>query len=73
MTPTKAQLAMRWVAKLWCEWTHGGGHIKRDAKGRINWQCSKCGRWSDYPVPLDEERRMTDRDIARARKGGRVR
>ena len=37
-----------WIAKLWCGWFHGGGQIKRHYyTDRINWQCSKCGRWSD--------------------------
>lgn len=43
------------LVDLWCAWTHGGGQIKRDDQGRINWQCNKCGRWSRYPVPLIEE------------------
>ena len=43
------------MMKLWCDWTHGGGHIDRDVQGRINWRCGKCGRWSDSPVPLNEE------------------
>ena len=45
-----------------CSWFHGGGSIKRDPLGRINWQCKKCGRWAD-PVPLEQEKRMTDRAI----------
>jgi len=50
-----------WLKKTWCSWFHPGS-IGRDELGRINWKCSKpsCGRWSDYPIPLDEERRMTD-------------
>ena len=44
------------LQKLWCEWTHGGGHIQRDQQRRINWRCGKCGRWGDYPVPLKDER-----------------
>lgn len=47
---------------IWCDWVHGGGTIQRDEQGRINWQCSKCGRWGE-PVPLEEERRRVDHDI----------
>lgn len=50
-----------------CSWFHGGGSIKRDQLGRINWQCAKCGRWAD-PVPLDVEHRQTEKDIAIAIK-----
>ena len=39
----------------WCNLFHGGGQIKRDDEGRINWQCSKCLRWSD-PVDKETER-----------------
>ena len=53
---------MNWIKEFWCSWTHGGGHIKRDSHGRINWQCQKCGRWADT-VPLEQEKRMTDRAI----------
>ena len=49
-----------WLRQKWCDWTHGGGSIKRDSAGRINWQCRKCGRWSDSPVPLEQERKQTD-------------
>lgn len=52
---------------LWCGWTHGGGRIERDPLGRINWRCAKCGRWSDNPVPIAEERRMTDEALAEYR------
>lgn len=48
-------LALQGPGEIWCGWTHGGGQIKRDDEGRINWQCNKCGRWSRYPVPLGEE------------------
>ena len=48
----------RWI----CDWTHGGGQIKRDADGRINWQCNKCEAWAD-PVSLEDEQRMTDAHI----------
>lgn len=51
----------------WCDWAHGGGMIVRDPEGRINWQCSKCGRWS-YPIPLSKESAMIDEDIRQARK-----
>ena len=56
----------RWLFRLMCDWTHGGGRILRDDQGRINWRCDKCGRWSDSPVPLDDERRQTDADIRAA-------
>ena len=49
---------------FWCAITHAGGRIERDSEGRINWRCATCGRWSDYPVPIDEERRSTDAAIA---------
>lgn len=57
-----------WIAEQWCAWTHGGGIIKRDDQGRINWQCSKCGRWAE-PVPLRDEADMIDRDIERRALG----
>ena len=50
---------MNWIKGFLCSWTHGGGHIKRDSQRRINWQCKKCGRWSD-PVPFEQEKRMID-------------
>lgn len=53
---------------LWCAWTHGGGQIKRDEQGRINWQCNKCGRWSPYPVPLKDEHEVINRHLAEAGK-----
>ena len=56
---------MNWLKQVLCSWTHGGGHIKRDSQGRINWQCQKCGRWAD-PVPLEQEQRMTTRAIEAA-------
>lgn len=52
----------RWLARVWCSYTHGGGTIERDPCGRINWQCIKCGRWAD-PVPLCEEAKTTDAAI----------
>jgi hypothetical protein len=54
-----------WWARIICRWLHGGGDISRDEQGRINWRCRKCGRWSDNPVPLDEERRTVDNAIAK--------
>lgn len=48
-----------WLRAQWCAWTHGGGRIERDPSGRINWQCSRCGRW-DEPVSLEQERRLVD-------------
>lgn len=56
----------KWLKRLMCDWTHGGGEIMRDDEGRINWRCGKCGRWSDKPVPVDDERRQTDSAIAKA-------
>lgn len=53
---------MTLIKEFWCSWAHGGGNIKRDSQGRINWQCRKCGRWA-APVPLEQEKRMTDRAI----------
>ena len=53
---------MTYFLTLWCSWFHGGGDIRRDSLGRINWQCRKCGRWSD-PVPLDHEKKLTDAAI----------
>ena len=43
-----------WLTKQWCSWFHGGGQIKRDCYDRINWQCSKCGRWC-APVEFKEK------------------
>ncbi len=54
---------MEWLRIKWCLWFHRGGNVARDIEGRINWRCS-CGRWSDSPVPLEDERRMTDRHLA---------
>ena len=59
---------LRWIKTKWCDWTHGGGHIERDSECRINWRCSRCGRWSDYPVPKAEERRVVDRELDEWRK-----
>ena len=56
-------LALKGISELWCDLTHGGGRVKRDDLGRINWQCDKCGRWSRYPVPLDAEWEQTTEDI----------
>jgi hypothetical protein len=57
---------MRWLLQklvdAWCDWTHGGGAIRRDPTGCINWQCHKCGRWA-LPTALEYERSMTDRHI----------
>lgn len=50
--------------KHWrCSWFHGGGTIKRDEQDRINWQCNKCKRWSDYPVELKQEAKYVTADI----------
>ncbi len=45
---------IEWFKEMICTYFHGGGRIKRDAAGRVNWQCDKCGRWAD-PVPLHQE------------------
>lgn len=41
---------MRWLLErlvgAWCDWTHGGGSIRYDVSGSLNWQCRKCGRWA---------------------------
>ncbi len=55
------------LKKIWCDLTHGGGDIKRDPRGCINWQCRKCGRWSD-PVSREDEHKMIDREIANRQK-----
>lgn len=57
-------------AALWCDWTHGGGHVLRDPSGRVNWQCQKCGRWAT-PVPEDDERRTTDSALRLAQQAFR--
>jgi hypothetical protein len=56
---------MKWLKDKLCDWFHGGGRIKRDAVGRINWQCDKCGRWGD-PVPLEHEAQMIEQHITDA-------
>jgi hypothetical protein len=53
------------IASEWCRATHGGGQIMRDPSGRVNWQCSKCGRWAQ-PVPEQDERALVDRDLSHA-------
>ncbi len=59
-----------WYRGLWCRWTHGGGRVERDRAGRISWRCRRCGRWAE-PVPLEEERRVVDREIEAARTSRR--
>lgn len=49
-------IVTRFFTRVWCDITHGGGRIERDSHGRINWRCARCGRWSDHPVPLKDER-----------------
>jgi hypothetical protein len=39
----------------------------RDPSNRVNWQCAKCGRWAT-PVPLEDERKMTDAALGRAKE-----
>ena len=50
--------------KLWCNWFHGGGHIHRDEQGRLNWRCTKCGRWGDCPVELQDEWQLIGQSVA---------
>lgn len=50
---------IEWLRKRWCELAHGGGRIQHDPQGRVNWRCSRCGRWAD-PVPTDELQRIVD-------------
>lgn len=54
------------LAALWCEWTHGGGYILRDPSGRVNWQCSKCGRWAQPVSETDEANLLRQHEIAQA-------
>lgn len=58
---------LEWAVGAWCDWTHGGGAIRRDPAGSINWQCRKCGRWA-MPTAAEFERSMTNRAIDRAMK-----
>ena len=53
----------KFIATKWCDTFHGGGSIVRDNLGRLNWQCKKCGRYSDFPVSLEDEKMVIDRDI----------
>ncbi len=53
---------LKQLREMWCELAHAGGRVQRDPSGRINWQCSTCGRWS-APVSLEDERRAVDRDL----------
>lgn len=57
----------RGIAAEWCSWTHGGGRIERDPSGRVNWQCSKCGRWAE-PVSHADEANLLDRRIKSVQK-----
>ena len=52
---------MNAIKRIWCSWMHGGGTVKRDPLGRINWQCAKCGRWCD-PVIKRSEKHMNEVD-----------
>lgn len=56
-----------WLKEKWCDWFHGGGHIKRDCYGRINWQCDRCGRWG-APVDKQTEALIIERDIEQRMK-----
>jgi len=60
--PQIAEIAARW----WCRWTHGGGRVERDEQGRLNWRCTKCGRWGDYPVSLKDEWQLIGQTVAEA-------
>ena len=53
---------------FWCDWFHGGGDIKRDDQGRINWQCRKCGSWAD-PVTLKDEAAVVDAALKERNNG----
>ena len=57
------------IKRIWCSWMHGGGTVKRDPLGRINWQCAKCGRWCDPLSSADEASPAVDaiRDFAKMR------
>ena len=35
------------LEKWWCDWFHNGQVKRHYYTDRINWQCGKCGRWSD--------------------------
>jgi hypothetical protein len=35
------------LEKWWCDWFHSGQIKRHYYTDLINWQCSKCGRWSD--------------------------
>jgi hypothetical protein len=59
---------MNWLKQVWCSWTHGGGVIKRDHLDRINWQCSKCGRWADA-VSLEDECKVVEAHMKAMLKG----
>lgn len=52
---------MKKLRVLWCNLAHGDGQVKRDSLGRINWQCSKCGRWMS-PVTPEEEASVVEAD-----------
>ena len=51
-----------WFYIKWCDLFHGGGQVTRDPYGRINWCCSKCGRWS-LPVDKLTEKLITESAI----------
>lgn len=57
-------MMVSWLVRLVCVWTHGGGQIKRDPRGLINWQCAKCGRWSRYPVSREDEQLVVDMNLS---------
>lgn len=58
-----------WFTRLVCGWLHGGGDIKRDDSGRINWRCRKCGGWAD-PIPLATENAAIDAAMKDADREG---
>ena len=53
---------MNYWRVFWCSFLHGGGYIKRDEQGQINWQCLKCGRWAQ-PVEIADEIAMTNKAL----------
>jgi hypothetical protein len=56
------------LSDVMCNWFHSAGRIDRDPKGRINWQCSICDRWSDYPVSIEHENKLIDSHIEKSLK-----
>ena len=59
-------MSMEGLKDLWCGWFHGGGTVQRDDQYRLNWRCSKCGRWA-MPLSQEAEKRLTDKAIKGAK------